>query len=70
MGKHYLVRNLNGTGSIARHYTVCNAMRPEVYNGYINALRDESDPNSKDLGKEMFVTNNQNQMTFCIKNYQ
>lgn len=31
LGKHYLVRNLDGHKSIARHYTVCNAMQPEIY---------------------------------------
>ena len=70
LGKHYLVHNLDGHKSIARHYTVCNAMQPEIYQGYLNALKDESDPNYKALGKEMFVTNNSHQMTFCIKNYQ
>ena len=58
LGKHYLVRDLEG--GIARHYTICNAMRPELYNNYINALKDQSDPTYKPMGREMFETNNSN----------
>ena len=43
LAKHFLVKNLDGGEQIARHYTTCNAMIPEVYNAYINALKPESD---------------------------
>ena len=43
IGKHFLVRNLNGGDKVARHYTICNAMRPDVYNAYISALKPQGD---------------------------
>jgi hypothetical protein len=45
--KHFLIRDLSETNGISRHYTICNAMRPSVYRGYINALADENAENSK-----------------------
>ena len=29
---------------IARHYTICNAMQPLIYNAYVKALRPENEP--------------------------
>ena len=40
IGKHFLIRNLDGGDKIARHYTICNTMQPEVYNAYINAMKE------------------------------
>lgn len=38
LGKYYLVTNTNGT-KVARHYTICNIMRPEVYAELVRLLR-------------------------------
>ena len=70
LGKHYLVRNLDNGASVARHYTICNAMRPDVYNAYINSLKPEDDPTYKAIDPRSFDIHNTNTMTFCIKNYQ
>ena len=41
MGKHFLVRDLQGGArGVTRHYTICNAMRPSIYEAYIAALQD------------------------------
>ena len=43
--KHFLIRDMNGAkNSIFRHYTTCNAMQPNVYNGFINALKADNEP--------------------------
>lgn len=42
--KHFLIRNLSETNGIARHYTICNAMRPAIYRSYIYALKPDGDP--------------------------
>jgi hypothetical protein len=47
IGKHFLVRNLDGK-KVARHYTVCNVMRPEVYSALIQMLRKGGDDGSLD----------------------
>ena len=49
IGKHFLVSNLNGGSKKARHYTICNAMRPDLYSRYVNSLREESDPQYQDM---------------------
>ena len=49
IGKHFLVRNLDGGSKKARHYTICNVMRPDVYTRYVNSLREESDPQYQDM---------------------
>ena len=42
--RHFLVRDLEGGArGVTRHYTICNAMQPAVFKGYINALKDESE---------------------------
>ena len=69
LGKHYLVRNLDSGVSVARHYTICNAMRPDIYNAYINSLKPEEDPDYKAIDPRMFEIHNDNSITFCIKNY-
>ena len=35
------------TGSVARHYTICNAMQPEFYKALVCALKDQSDSEYK-----------------------
>ena len=70
LGKHYLVRNLDEGSSVARHYTICNAMRPEIYDAIINSLKPEEDPSYKVLDHRIFSTQNSNQITFCVKNYR
>lgn len=42
--KHFLIRSLDGSNSVARHYTICNAMRPDIYDAYVRGLKPESDP--------------------------
>lgn len=42
--KHFLIRSLDGSDSVARHYTICNAMRPDIYDAYLRGLKPESDP--------------------------
>jgi len=68
--KHFLVRSMDGpTKSVARHYTICNAMRPDVYKMYINALKPETDPEFKALDLRILDKSDRSSMTFCIKNY-
>ena len=43
LAKHFLVQNLDGGKRIARHYTICNAMRTDIFNAYISALKPEDD---------------------------
>jgi hypothetical protein len=47
IGKHFLVRNIAATDrdSVWRHYTICNAMKPEYYEALIKALKDVNDEN-------------------------
>lgn len=39
LGKHYKLRALKRNALVHRHYTICNTMRPEVHNGYLECLR-------------------------------
>lgn len=49
-----------------RHYTICNAMDPELYRNYVLCL----DANSgKDFDKELLDQSNQSEMLFNVKNY-
>jgi len=44
LGKHFLVNNIrrdNGK-KISRHYTICNAMRPEIYKEVVRLLNSET----------------------------
>lgn len=59
LGKHYLVWNIDGGAKVARHYTICNAMRPDVYSAYIKALKPESDPEYVALDTRMLETQSQ-----------
>lgn len=68
--KHFLLRSRDGPkDSVARHYTVCNAMRPDVYKMYLKALKPENDPEFAGFDPRLLEKEDSNQMTFCIKNY-
>jgi len=67
--KHFLVRSFEGHNSIRRHYTICNAMRPAIYKGYIDALRPKSDEAYAPFPVSLLTTENSNRMTVCVKNY-
>ena len=67
--KHFLIRSLEGHKSVFRHYTICNAMRPGVYQGYINALKPESDESYAPFERSLLDSQDKSQMTVCIKNY-
>lgn len=67
--KHFLVRSLDGSDSIARHYTICNAMKPDVYKSYIDVLRADNDPERRLFDPRILNEESSNQMQFCIKNY-
>lgn len=58
LGQHFLVRSGTGISSITRHYTICNAMRPDIYQAYISALKHPSSPDYKELNPAL-VKNNQ-----------
>jgi hypothetical protein len=64
VGKHFLVRNMEGK-KVARHYTVCNVMRPEVYSSLIQMLKGETG-----TLHDNFDTKNQNSIALTIKNYR
>ena len=51
--------------SPARHYTIANAMRPEIYKAYLRTLRQEHP-----FPEELLAEADSNQMAFCVKNYQ
>ena len=42
IGKHFRVRNMAGTDKdcVWRHYTICNSMQPDYYQGLVRALKD------------------------------
>ena len=46
IGKHFRVRNIALTDKdcVWRHYTICNSMQPDYYQGLVRALKDEKDP--------------------------
>ena len=64
LGKHFLVRVLTGTKP-ARHYTVCNVMRPKVYQALVRALNEGSAGNLVSL----LTTQDENRIALTIKNY-
>lgn len=67
--KHFLIRSLEGPNAIARHYTICNAMNPEIYRAYIDALRADNDPEKRQFDFSILEEESQDKMMFCIKNY-
>ena len=79
MTKHFLLRNLQNE-KVFRHYTICNAMIPEVYKMYIHILKDfdprkslvqTKEDRSDDFSKliSLLSMKDQNCMNLCIKNY-
>lgn len=54
--KHFLIRSLDGSDSVARHYTICNAMRPDIYDAYLRGLKPESDPEFAVLEKRRLIS--------------
>ena len=71
LAKHFLVRDLEGgPRGVARHYTICNAMRPAVYKAYIAALKDDSTEGHAYFPPSLLDMKDTNQLTVCIKNYQ
>lgn len=60
IGKHFLVRNIGDGSSIYRHYTICNAMRPDIYSAYIAALKPDTDPAHKAFDSRILDVQNQN----------
>ena len=67
LGKHYLVQQASSDGVFgnARHYTVSNCMRPDVYNAYVEALKDQNADTSA-------ITSNPKDcdLTLTIKEYR
>lgn len=49
IGKHYLVTNI-ANPTIKRHYTTCNAMKPQVYDSLLNALNAGTQDGRAKLG--------------------
>ena len=41
LANHFLIRSLES--NVARQYTICNTMHPELYNAYLRALKPEND---------------------------
>lgn len=39
LGKHFTVKWMQSHGRAKRHYTICNVMRPEVYNAVVKHLK-------------------------------
>ena len=39
--KHFLIRSMDNK-KLYRHYTICNAMRPEIYKMYVDCLNADS----------------------------
>ena len=64
--KHFWIRTLQER-QIIRHYTVCNAMDPQLYTAYVLCLDADS---GRDFDRSLLDTSNQPEMLFNIKNYQ
>lgn len=48
IGKHYLV-STETNPHIKRHYTTCNAMKPEIYDGLVASLNGRANEEEKSL---------------------
>lgn len=46
LANHFLITDLK-RNNIARHYTICNTMRPHIYQAYIKALKNDKDPDHR-----------------------
>lgn len=70
LGKHFTVSTLTGTKP-TRHYTICNAMRPEVYAALLRELNNEETSPHHNQGylDNLLSPVDTNTMMFVIKNY-
>jgi predicted ferric reductase len=66
LGKHFLIRSLD-QDKTARQYTICNVMRPEIYEELLRLLRVEDVHRTKLFN--FMHTQDQNNMMFAIKDY-
>ena len=60
----------NGRRGVSRHYTICNAMIPDVYRSYIKALKPDTDPEYEAFDARNLPRDESSTMSFCIKNYR
>lgn len=63
--KHFWIRTLQNP-EVVRHYTICNAMDPQLYRAYVISL-DMNDASHFD--KRLLDQSNQSEMLFNVKNY-
>ena len=55
--KHWLVKDLSGgVNGVARHYTTCNAMRPDLYQALLNACKPAGDPDQQEVSDSLLAT--------------
>jgi hypothetical protein len=66
LGKHFLVRSLDKDRT-ARQYTICNVLRPKVYDELIRLLRTDD----KNMTKLFNLLDNKdtNSVMFVVKRY-
>ena len=64
--KHFWIRTLQSP-EIIRHYTICNAMDPDLYTAYVLSL-DANDGSQFD--RSLLTQSNQKEMLFSVKNYR
>lgn len=64
-GKHFKIRSTKNM-EVHRHYTICNTMRPQMYNSLLACLKEQQDAH---IDKELMSEVDSNTMTFTIKNY-
>ena len=68
LANHFLIRSLQ-QNNIARQYTICNTMHPELYNSYLRALKPENDAQYQEFNRLLLKDKDSKMMAFCIKNY-
>lgn len=66
LGKHFLIRSLD-RDKTARQYTICNVLRPELYEELTHLLRT----GEKNMSKLINLLNSKdtNNMIFTVKDY-
>jgi hypothetical protein len=72
-GKHFLLSNRPGflRSKVSRHYTVCNVMRPKVYQELLRLLRaTEGSENFGHYLGSLLTTQDENKVYVTIKNYK
>ena len=65
MTKHFLIRCMDNE-KLYRHYTICNAMRPEIYKMYVDCLKADS---GDGFDAKKLKQQDGNTAMFTIKNY-